>query len=114
MVNIYVHTVMLTNNITIPVVSEGSWLLYVHICCMTSCSAYITKTVVYISTYSFSWLCSSLHLQPLLMNNLQVVPVVHKAIIKKKNNGEDSVGCWTVVLLILFLSSTPLKLHFES
>ena len=34
MVNIYVHTVMLTSNITIPVVSEGSWLLYVHICGM--------------------------------------------------------------------------------
>ena len=87
MVNIYVHTVMLTNNITIPVVSEGSWLLYVHICGMQCIH---NKNG---GTYSFSWFCSSLY---------------------TKNNGEDSVGCWTVASLILFLNATPLKLHFES
>ena len=47
------------------------------------------------------------------MNDLQVVLVVHKAIIKKVHvaSGEDYDGFLTAVV---FLSSTPMMLHFES
>ena len=70
--------------------------------------------MVHISTYSFFRFSSSLHLQPLLMNNLHASCSSGPQSNYKKSSGEDYVGYLTAVVLILFLSSTPMMLHFEN
>ena len=44
---------------------------------------HIAEAVKHISSHSFSWFGSLMHLQPLLMNNLQVAPMIHETVIKE-------------------------------
>ena len=73
-----------TNNIIVCMLCVTS--LMAICCCVSSLAAfttYIAESVKYVSGYHFSFLCSPVHLHPLLLDNLQVIPMVHQPIVKK-------------------------------